>query len=65
MKHTYLNVNVKPPCDSDCEGRTSGCHGTCEKYKQYTEELEKERKKKAKYEEKMTHKRYGRRHYGA
>lgn len=27
------------PC-KDCEDRTVGCHGSCERYKRYTEEQE-------------------------
>lgn len=30
---------MKPPC-KDCKDRHVGCHGACERYKQYKTELE-------------------------
>lgn len=35
---------IKPPCTKDCENRVVGCHGTCNKYKNYVEEKERLKK---------------------
>lgn len=37
---------MKIPCVRDCKNRSVDCHCTCEKYKEYKEEIEKANKKK-------------------
>lgn len=32
-------MSHKPPC-KDCKDRSVGCHGTCEKYKEYRSNLD-------------------------
>ena len=39
------------PCTRDCPDRVPGCHGTCPKYKAWTEKRDAEKKARAEYNE--------------
>ena len=39
----------KPPCERGCEFRTQDCHKNCDRYKEYTELLGKDREARLEY----------------
>lgn len=44
-------IGVKPPCGKHCAERSAGCHGKCERYREYktkcdAERAERERERK-------------------
>lgn len=58
----FIHVNHKPPC-MDCSKRHMGCHDRCDSYKAFKEKLETDKQAKESYEDKMSRRRFGRRHY--
>ena len=45
------NDRYNCPCTRDCPDRVPGCHGTCPKYKAWTERRSVEKKARAEYNE--------------
>lgn len=45
------NDRYNCPCTRDCPDRVPGCHGTCPKYKAWTERREVEKKARTAYKE--------------
>lgn len=41
MKKPGINITpFAPPCKPDCPDRAVGCHGTCEKYREFREQVD-------------------------
>ena len=47
------NNRYNCPCTRDCPDRVPGCHGTCPKYKAWTERCDVEKKARTAYNERF------------
>ena len=48
MAFSLFSDMIDIPCEPTCERRSPTCHGTCEDYKRYCEDKDKEKARRAK-----------------